>query len=405
LPYPLYLGSGRSDGEPLVISSYGDYGDRPLVKTGIKSGVILKKGMSFIAVVGIEFYANKRDPKSIDFVGWDNVSSASGFGSVVGWGQPSESILLEDNIFRFYGGNIVFSGSAKQKNIIVRRNQILNSYSASSHSQGIFAKETSMLLEENLIDHNGWYQQNYETLNSRKKGQATWFNHNVYLSSPTDTVVTGNIITRSSSIGIKVAASADTDTKKNLIAADNLTIRNNLFAEGEIGISAGGNKDFQNGYRFKNLNFKDNVMIHIGDSQPLRRRFAMGMQTVDWDGGSITNNHLMYTDNSDLNNIHGIDITGLTRNVTVSGNVLKNLRVKAGNSVINYGGEKVENLKMFDNKVFDETLEGRLDLVTYFSLNKGTNGVAKLVEKARSQSKESWNDVYTAGKINKYLMD
>jgi len=202
-----------------------------------------------------------------------------------------------------------------------------------------------------------------------------------------------------------VAASANSKTKKNFIAADNLTIRNNLFAEGEIGISAGGNQDFQNGYRFKNLNFEGNVMIHIGDSQPLRRRFAMGMQTVDWDGGSITNNHLMYTDNPDLNNIHGIDITGLTRNVTVSGNVLKNLRVKAGNSVVKYGGEKFENLNISDNKVFDEALEKRLDLVTYFSLHDGTNGVAKLVEKARSQSKESWNDAYTADEINRYLMD
>ncbi len=399
-----YLNSGRSSKEPLVITSYGgDYEKRPLVKTGTNSAVILKSGKSFIAITGIEFYANKRDPNGVNFIGWDNVQSPGGFVSVVGSNQPSQAITLEDNVFNFYGGAVVFSGSDSQKNIVVRRNQLLNSYSTSSHSQGIFTSKTTMLLEENLIDHNGWYQQNYETLNSREKGQATWFNHNIYISSPLDTVITGNLITRSSSIGIKVAGSANTETKQNGVVAENLIVSNNLFAEGEIGISAGGNKDFDNGYRFKNFTFKSNVMIHLGDSQPLRRTFAMGIQTVDWDGGVITGNQFLYTDNEDVTNIHGVDISGLTRNVTVSNNTFKNLRDST--PVSPYNDEPVENLIIENNVAVKVNLSSRHDLTSYFNTGGAGNAVSALVEKSKTQSKFSWNKAYTASEINEYLMN
>ncbi len=406
LEQPISLPSGKSSYAPLLITSYGVSNNRPLIKTGVNAGISLINSKSFIAVIGIEFYANQRNPDSIDFVGWANIGRSVAFRSITNDTKDVQSIYLEDNVFNYFTNNLVFDGGLKHSNIIIRRNQILNSYSINSHSQGIYASKSSMLLEENLFDHNGWYQQNYEQLNSASKGQATFYNHNAYLANMKDTVITGNIFARASSIGIKLAANADKDKKINSIKAKNIVIKDNLFVEGEIGISAGGNRDFNNGYRWENISIIDNVMLHVGNSQPTRRGLAWHIDVQDWDGGLVSNNHLLFNDNTNVGNVFGIQVSGFSRNVDVTKNTLRGLGGNSDRMVYQVDNETLQNINMSQNSVNMNavTKMNRRDLTSYLNVSDGSNGVARLVEKAKMQSKEYWNKTYTASEINEYLM-
>ena len=65
--------------------------------------------------------------------------------------------------------------------------------------------EASVLLEENIFDHNGWYvQQPDNTNNNSEGGQATMFNHNTYFSDSSDTISRRNIF-----FAIKYASKMD----------------------------------------------------------------------------------------------------------------------------------------------------------------------------------------------------
>lgn len=401
----IWLPSGKSSAAPIVITSYGSSNKRPLIKTGVGSGISLGRFRSYVSIIGLEFYANQRDPDSVDFVGWNNIKSPRGFSSVAipgadSIGKKVESLHLEGNIFNFFAAGIIIDGKFPQENIRIRRNQILNSYSVNSHGQGMYSSTSSILLDENLFDHNGWYQQNYESLNSQARGQATIYNHSIYISNMFDTVVTGNIFSRSSSIGIKMTSNSDSG--KNTVKVENITIKDNLFLEGEIGISAGGNQDFNNGFRWRNFSIVDNVMLHVGFAQPTRRKLAWHIDVQDWDGGLVDNNHLLYNDNPNVTDVSGIAITGFTRNVAVTNNVVRSLGGDTARMVYKFENETLENITMSQN-IVSAVDPNRVDLITYFGLSTVGNGVQYLVDKVKTQSKESWNKSYTAGAINKYL--
>lgn len=395
------LHSGSSSSAPLVLTSYGTGVNKPI----IKNTTFKVMNNSFIAIIGIDFYAETRDPNSIEFVGWGNTATFVGFQCYMAKRKLVSSILLEDNIFRFYTNNISFSGTGYAKNIVVRRNQILDSYGTHSHSQGIYAKNSLMLLEENLFDHNGWYQQSYDKLNSMAKGQATFFNHNAYLSDMTDTVIVGNIFSRASSMGLKLTSNADKKTGKNSVKAENIIIKDNFFVEGEIGISAGGNTDFNNGYRWRNISITNNVMLHIGNSQPTRRNLAWHINVNDWDGGMINNNKFLYNDNKSLKNLSGIKISGVTRNITVENNTFNNLGISSERVISKVSNEVVEDIKLRQNKIIsrDGSTKNRRDLRSYLGLKQNNNGVKILVKKSKEQSKMNWDTRYTAHRINLYL--
>jgi len=404
----LSLQSGRSISAPLVITSYGSSNKRPLIKTGIHTGIKLIKSRSFIALMGIEFYANQRDPSSNEFVGWDNVGDPIGFRSISAANKTVDSLFFEDNVFRYFSTNIILDGDSKHKNIILRRNQLLNSYSVNYHSQGMYAKSTSMLLEENLFDHNGWYQQNYGALNSRSEGQATKFNHNAYLSNLFDSVIQGNTFSRSSSIGLKLASLPNTDSQINTVEAKNIVVHNNLFLEGEVGISAGGNSDFNNGYRWKNISIIDNVMLHVGNGRPTRRDLAWHIDAYDWDGGIIKNNHLLYNDNSKVTNVFGIQVYGLSREIEVLENVVDSIGGTLDKMIYLTKDETLSKVNIKNSDITLKTVKDtdRRDLNSYFKLStQAGNGIEKLVDNAKTLSKDSWNSNYLASEINQYLME
>ena len=145
---------GTSATSPSMISSYGN-GARPIVATGTDSGIYLQGGggtpasLSYVAITGINFYADGRDPNSPTYVG--TTSDPGGLTDLLG----GQNLLIENCEFQFYKDNIVEEGG--RSNFTLRRSIVANSYSVDAHSQGLYMYALLiLLLEDNLFDHNGW---------------------------------------------------------------------------------------------------------------------------------------------------------------------------------------------------------------------------------------------------------
>ena len=209
--------SGKSPDEPMVISTYGDSPERPLLKTGAAVGIYLPAGKTanFLAVVGLHLYAHTRDPDSPDYAG-----PAGGNG--VRWVGNSDGLLLEDMVVQFYRStNVNIGGNAS--NFKLRRSVIIDAWEVEAldqHSQGVFTMNVKgVLIEGNLIDHNGWDEE-------APGANPTNYNHNIYIqTSCTGLVVRDNIITRASSYGLQARPGG--------------LVERNLFVDNPSGLSFG----------------------------------------------------------------------------------------------------------------------------------------------------------------------
>ena len=323
----IHLKGGRSADERSILFSYGENTERPvLTNSGTKDILRIWSEIRFVAIVGISFYGIERDPSAQEFVGWGNVGELRGIFIYSGDAHEDRmgSILIEDNRFNFLSKAISSTGDAEHVDIVIRRNVIRNSYSETGHSQGMSAAYTSALVEENIFDHNGWLtQQDVKNGKETVKGQATMFNHNTYFSSSMDTVFKNNIFLRPSSIHNKWTANPPADLDE--IMSRNLIMEDNLYVGGEIGVSAGGNDDNNNGNRWENVEIIDNVLMAIGRDQPTKRTLGWNIDATDWNGGLICGNYLLHTDNPAVNNIYGIKVSGHSNDVTVTRNTIHGL--------------------------------------------------------------------------------
>jgi hypothetical protein len=456
---PIQPPSGRSKTERLVLGAYGPGSARPLLLTGQEGGLRFWKRVRYIAVVGLDFYAQARDPAHADFVGFAAVKNNSGFQSYsADAARPIEGILIEDCVFRFYAGNTV-QGTDQTKDFIVRRSQIRWNYSSQSHSQGIYSKDASVLLEENFFDHNGWYKQSYVKLNDKAEGQATYFNHNTYFTNTKDTIFRRNLFLRASSIGNKFTANPKNG--KDEIMAENILLDDNLYVEGEIAVSAGGNDDYDDGQRFKNVQIVNNVAQSIGHGRPTARSLGWGFDVDDWDGGRVEDNYVLHTGNAKVGNIWAINVSGHSRDVSVRRNVIYGLDASA--TALRIDGAPKSNLTVEANELqlvgsemrlvqTDHTAAGsfanniyftdRKNPQTHFRVNSKdvdfagwqaqtkesgasvkklsyadpTRSVERymqsqgkaatlqaLIDAAVKQSRQSWNPAFTARAINAYI--
>jgi hypothetical protein len=311
----LPLRSGRSGTEPMVVSSYGTEGERPLLKTGAAPGVAYRTGdPHHIVVAGLHFYAHTRDPESKDYKGG---AGANGFNLYVGKGRSAQGLLLEDCAFRFYTSNVI-QGPGLIKDVVIRRSLIADNYCDFHHSQGMYTNNVSLLLEENIFDHNGWLPKRLSIGPKGRRGRATMFNHNTYFSNSRSVIFRRNMFLRPASSGNKWTANGGPASARDLI------MENNLYVEGEIGISAGGNK--AGPLRFKNVAIKDNVFLHIGRGQPTGRNLGWGIGVSDWDGGVVSGNTLIHRPTDKVTGVHMLtvgasDKNALCRNVTVKENI------------------------------------------------------------------------------------
>ena len=210
--------------------------------------------------------------------------------------------------------------------VIIRRNKIQHNYSETDHCQGIFGARYEMLMEDNLLHHNGWYKQSFA--GTKAEGQATIFNHNVYIGNVSNYLLRNNISSKPSSLGFKFVANPKSPT--NSVEVSNTIIDGNLIIDAEVGLSVGGNSDYENGPRWDNMQITNNVLTKIGESQQTGRTLAWGIEVDDWQSGVVSGNLLHDFGSDTVNNVLPIFVKGYVTNVTVDSNVCWNLGKTTG---------------------------------------------------------------------------
>jgi hypothetical protein len=305
--------SGQDADHPLVIASYGDSTERPRLE--IDKNFIDHDGneRSFLAIVGLAFISYPKVPTDAAFNGIDG-----GGLRLIGTGR---NVLVEDNYFQY--GELVVQN---EHDVEIRRNVVYRSYEAgtcaynadgsrdpngnnATRPSGMFAGSVDgLLIEGNVWDENGWNPDVAEAC-------ATIYDHDLYLSDVSRLKVIDNLVLRASSIGIKMSSDGPGQ-------ANDILIENNLFAEGEIGISMGGNADTE--HRFADAEISNNVFTDIGRSQPTTRTLTWYIDLIDNDGTLVQNNLLV--NQPPLGNGYGISLSGgSNRDVTIRENFIYGL--------------------------------------------------------------------------------
>ena len=331
----LRLGHGRSGSERQVVTSWGT-GARPELRTGTLRGIASYQA-SNVVLKGIKFWAHTRDPAGPYFtshagsVGFEMLNAP-----VTMPEKPIRDVLFEDCVFRAYANNILTgplllaaADGPRQPitRFVMRRCIVAGNYLADAdRAQGLYLRANgqpaeappSVLLEGNLFDHNGWLIQSINGDDAVSGGQATQYNHNTYFTSPRNVLFYGNIFLRPSSMHNKWATNSGTEQLSSIY------IENNLYAEGEIGISAGGNSS--GSFRFADMRIADNVFTDIGRSRPTNRGLAYYVGIQDWDGGVVTGNLLINQRDTSITNAYALRVLaeGQMRNVQIENNIVHN---------------------------------------------------------------------------------
>lgn len=446
--------SGRGASEPFLISAYGGDGPSPIIKTGPESA-LAARNFQFFALSGIDFYAHTRNPDDPEYSGGEG---RSGFRFVAGKNESMTGMLFEGCRFRFFTGNSIqkYQGD-KVGEMVIRRCVFSDNYSEGSHSQGLYTSHVvGLTLEENIFIHNGWLVHQRDGGNDQAGGQATMFNHNTYFTNATDVVFRGNIFLQPSSSGTKWTANGGFKVK-------NIIMDDNLFIDGEVGISMGGNTTEP--LRFVNITIQNNIITDIGRSQPTGRTLGWGIDAQDWDGGHIKGNILMHQPLSQITNTYGINVMGTSRDIAITHNIIHNVRFADGLNLSDGRGSDISGMVFENNIVHQEKNSGytidaayspvdkfrfsnnvyfsdreqgsqfrvegdRMDLAEwqrlsgdnsrflntkfpdperniegYQALMGSSGSLEGFVAACRKQGRFNWNDQYTAASVNRWIRD
>ncbi|MBK9386735.1 MAG: right-handed parallel beta-helix repeat-containing protein [Planctomycetes bacterium] len=258
--------SGRSTAEPILISSYGEAPERPALRTGSSSGIwaVANTGgtppsLDHVAIVGLDFHAH--------------TYSGSGDPAGVSWLVASRDLLVEDCRIDGYQINVSLPGHGGRKSQVkIRRNVITSAYATSGTvGHGIYmANCDDVLIEENVIDHNGW--------NPAVSGAIpTVFRHGIYIQGGsgtcTDVTVRRNIIANSASHGLQLRPGG--------VCEENLFLRNSIAL-----LLGGGNEPNPGGVAVDCIN---NVILDGKDIDEGNRR-GWGIQIENVNSGSVRGN-------------------------------------------------------------------------------------------------------------------
>ncbi len=257
---------GRSPHEPILISSYGESSERPRLRTGNASGIwaIGSTGgtppsLNHVAIVGLDFHAHT-------YVG---VGEPAG----VSWLVTSNDLLVEDCRIDGYQINVAVPGHGGRKSDIkIRRNVLTGAFATTGTvGHGIYmANCDNVLIEENVLDHNGW--------NPAVAGAVpSIFRHGIYIQSGsgtcTEVTVRRNIIANSASHGLQLRPGG--------VVEDNLFLRNSIAL-----LLGGGNEPNPGGV---NVDCMNNVILDAKDIDSSNRR-GWGIQIQNVNSGTVRGN-------------------------------------------------------------------------------------------------------------------
>lgn len=259
--------SGLSADAPMVIGSYGEAEERPLLLLEDDSGIVTHggggspPGIDHIALVGIHFRALR--PRG------------EGEATGISWHQPSTNFLIEDCVFESFSTGIVIQPiGGRHQNIQLRRSVIVDSFNTTGgNPQGIYVVGSDqVLIEECVFDGNGWKP-------DFPGAGADIYSHNLYIDTDNSgLIVRGNIIASGASHGIQLRCGGlceDNLLLRNSIAlmmagragpkAESAVARNNVILEGK-------NIDDANprgwGIDFNNVvsgEMTGNIVAHLGE--------------------------------------------------------------------------------------------------------------------------------------------
>jgi hypothetical protein len=343
--------SGRGASEFSLVSSYGS-GALPVLDPSDGASLIVagRDPLRYFAVASLDCYCPTHDPAN--YPAGTNPSEAASCIALITGRAPIRRGLFEGLRLRCFAGNVIETyDSGTIEGISLRRCVVIDDFStlrSQGHSQGLFAGMVDgLFLEECVFDHNGWSRQDATAGVEDLPGEATMFNHNTYLADCRNVAFKDNVFLRSSSIQNKFTANYGE------ASSSNISVSGNLYVDGEIGLSIGGNTDGP--YRFKDVSVTGNVFTEIGRSMPTNRGLAWYLEASDWDGGEISGNYMVHNTSASVTNTFGIGLSGGCRDVLVARNVvygLNELGTEAGGggmSLLLDDDPEKENVIVMDN--------------------------------------------------------
>lgn len=322
--------SGRSSSSPMVIGSY-DGGDNSTERPRfIGDGMYVTGGsgapdtIDFLAITDLHF---------------ESFPASSNAG--IFWLKAGRNLLIENCFIEKFALGIGLQGlDGPLDDVTIRRNLIVDSYSTDSHSQGLYTNNLhGLLIEENILDHNGWHD-------SIPGAEPTIFNHNIYIQNGcTNVVIRRNVLSNGSSHGMQLRCGGVVD--------DNLVVRNS------IGILVGGGTSPEPGGVVANC--RGNVVLEGKNiTESLRR--GWGIELTNISSGSVQENIIAHR-LPDTGGFPPIRMTGQfgvgVRNVNITNNTIYNWRAP-----LHFDSNNV-NVRVLNNIVQDPYSVGGPMIETY----------------------------------------
>lgn len=392
---------GRSPSECFLISAYGT-GARPIMAPGFAGGLrtaggggdTSQLGGRYMAVVGLDFYASVRDPDSPSY------NAASTFGSGFALNNRMTWVLVEDCVVRFdaISAQPAAMNSTAGGTLLIRRNIIVDTYGISpAHSSGMFADFVGYgLLEENLLDHNGWND-------SIVGAQPTIYNHNIYIAAQNGHFrVTGNISARASSHGMQIRPGG--------------YIFDNLIVQSPIGM-IGGAPPFQTdefgtsfGPDSRPTYITSNVVLEGGDIDGGPREYGIDIGSVDAPGSSqVANAQLTYASGNIIahgvsagSQGHGIQIASLTTGATAINNIIFDWDEPIDDN--GTGSTTTPNKIDANGDNAEYSFPDPTRSVASYDLSLGGPGTLEhFLGVCRARGRGEWDERYSAARVNSYI--
>jgi hypothetical protein len=124
----------------------------------------------------------------------------------------------------------------------------------------------------------------------------------------------------------------------NTIRSYDVIGNNNLMIDGEVGVSLGGNADFNDGPRFGDIRLCRNVLMQAGQSHQTNRALGWGDDLQDWEGGFYGDNLQFDCNDETVNNVYSYELMGDMSNVAVTRNTSHNIGrpISTGGGIANF---------------------------------------------------------------------
>jgi len=358
--------------EPMLVSTYGEGTERPLIRVNKNFIDHGGRARSNIAFVGLSIIAYKMDPTDPDF------DAATGIHHMrfVGGG---DNILIEDCRLRFIEIVVQNYDGHVYKNVTIRRNMILDTYTSNSSTtnnprpSGLYTSGgvKKLTIEENVFDHNGW--------NKDVEGaDANMYNHNIYIQYSNlseDITLRNNIITRASSHGVHGRPGGIYD--------------NNLLVNNSIGLQMGykGHPLPPGSFAYATNNvILDGKLMNTTDSNWPRTTAVWGLPLEELGEGDVqVKNNIVAHRKDDGSNVS----IGKSDLVTYENNIV--YKWYTGSGI-----EETENPGWHDPE---------RDVASYHATLGGEPSLEGFLEVVRDRPLGTWNESYTAGAVNDYIRE